>query len=1083
MRMRRVFDWSRKKHIREGKRQAIGEIKKNMETIKVTDKIQEIKTQIQKVTHKQLQQTQEKMKTDEMPELEEASLGVLLVRLHWSSIAAATDETKKKDMPALAESYGTLIKDTADKLNDHMEQVNQEGAEHRILHHVNQYEHILREVFPEVGSDSKRQEQDTKRVTTSEATPADEDQIREIIDKIKRDILSDVLMVINDNLSKQATKTSQQLTQEDRSEKKQEAGVPGGQGPPTPTVEEPEKKGQLDTAASDKANDQTDKVPEKNTETLDAFIKETIHKVQRYIQPRIERQLVINGIVDKIKTHLQSQKTLVIILKVDHKYVTEWEQTRNALSLLLPRVAIVMILKKTDNVQKRAKEEYCDPPEEPIDYSSLSAIYHDIVLEITSQQKNRGNYDPQIFRTILEQCEPYEFCMKVFAHTLYAKPKKSKEELHKLQSDLQELSPKSSRNSATKMLKFSYRDLPKEYKSCFLYLAIFPRGHQIRRSTLIGRWVAEGLITTEDWRWSTSVHKAEKCFDALINKWLIYPAEISATGRVKSCTVGDLVHEFITKIAKKQRIVETRLSHHLARHFSIFNDVHLRGSDKIDKFLERLSGSHQWCRLKVLDLEGCKCFEKKRRYLKNICNNISLLKYLSLRETDITWLPSEINNLRELEVLDIRQTKVAKSATKGLLLLKLKRLLAGHTNPSGDAGTSFPSHVLIPEKIEKMLDMEVLSNVKAQSSQDLKDIGKLWQLSKLGVVIEDKDHHKNLLQAISNLHECLRSLSITIEISKDSPKALGPIEQKKKHYVPKVLERLNITGIVVDKDLLDLLATSKTPLTKVTLSKTSLSRTVLELLSNSLPELCSLRLRHNTYTDDKLTFMKGEFQKLKYFLVEGSNNIEISFDNAAAPELEKIVLSFSNLQHINGVEHLSKLQELELITSTKSTNNNGGITGLADAAPSTPTIPDHLAAITATDHTPAAASAATPAVNDPAPSTAATANLAPSAPAASSPAPTNDPVPSAATTTGTPHSAPTTTSAAGTISPPSAPTTAAPTAAGANDPPVPSSTTATCPTPSAPSSTTTATIPSSSTSTTSNNNRVLFSKLLSDAKM
>ncbi|KAL6624864.1 hypothetical protein ACP70R_032185 [Stipagrostis hirtigluma subsp. patula] len=886
------YDWrairKRKWDIYFQKKELIGNMRENIQDMK--GKLENISSDLRdlqlKGDQRQLQVDLEQMK--DVDELNQKPLSVLLQLLLLQSGAAAAApqqyQVRNKIMHRLAAWYGHIIAKTARKIKQHMEvdakkETVKKPAEHMtaeeaagaakprtapILLYYTQYVRILRKVFPKISSDNSMPLQAQEQDTSTKTATMVEDQIKEMINKVT------------------------EMLQE----------VQGQEGKPDKT----QAAGELDSQGQ---------IPE-------ALVKEIEQKIKE-IKRGIKEQMKIKGIMDKIINHLSyDRKTLIILRIAEMMDGPRWEETRDALSLLGSRVAGALIITTTTSIQQA--KEFCYPPQEPIHYS-LVGFYHHTVIELTSQQKHEDKYNPQIFRDILEECEPHEFCMKIFAHALYANPKRSDEELQQLYHTLQDISQKSFVSIAMKMFKFSYNDLPKEYKSCLLYLAIFPQGHNIRRSTLIGRWVAEGLITKEDW--PTSVRQAERCFDTLIDRWLLHFGHTGATGKIKSCMVGGPVHGFITKIARKQHIVDARLSLHLARHFSIFNDVQLRGSDRVDKFLHRLSESSQLSLLKVLDLEGCRCFGgKNQRYLKDICSKMLLLKYLSLRGTNITELPSEINNLHELEVLDIRQTKVRASTTKHVLLLKLKRLLAGHTdlNPSttGTSRTEEFSSVRIPDKIEKMVNMEVLSNVKAsQTGEELKDIRKLWQLRKLGVVIDDKNSHlRYLLQVISDLHECLQSLSITLgrTLREDTPsiEELPEDIRRRLKYTPEVLESLSISGTTQKGPLLPFLVQDSNQLAKVTLSYTWLNQEDMNVLAK-LPKLLCVRLRHKAYTNSKLTFNKNEFANLKYFLVEGSNMSEISFEDEAAPDLEKIVLSYTDhLKSLAGVEGLPKLSEIEL---------------------------------------------------------------------------------------------------------------------------------------------------------------------------
>ncbi|KAL5204855.1 hypothetical protein ABZP36_009726 [Zizania latifolia] len=828
-----------------------------MEKIDVHDKIEKIKSKIRPI-----EKDWSKNKSDKLLDM---LCQALKLSMEWPD----------RGMSVLREQ---MIEEAARMLECHM---NPEDDMLPIILQSTQYQGILQKVFP---ASNKAQE----AITSS--APAVVVFSDEVIKEIK-----EITNTIRQLLPKP------QLP-EDNSDRKEQAATP-------PTG------GETGTGITNK------------DVTTAADIEEAEGKLYE-IGEQMENELFIKGIVDRISEYLKDQKTL-IVLQDDKNFISNWLDTRNALGLVDCAPGSAVIVTTKNNSIQRAKE-LCCPPGEPVTYS-LVGLYYDMALDLTRERKNNKQqqqddgicYDRETLHAILDRCDPHEFAMKIFVRDLYTNPDRSNEDLVNLLSELDSVGASSSSSNIanTIMIKFCYNNLPRDYTTCLLHLAIFPQGHSIRRSTAVGRWVAEGLITKQDW--AGAVRHAERCFDALIDRGLVRPDGVGDTGKIKSCIVDDLAYDFITKMARKEHFLDARLSHDWARHFSVFSELRLGASIGIQNFVRKIyKNAPQLPLIKGLDLEGCKWFNKNH-YLKNICNSILLLRYLSLRGTDVTHLPCEINNLRELEILDIRETQLVASDTRHVLLLKLKRLLAG-TNSDDDKCSST---VHIPSRIEKMVDMEVLSNVMASRRGDeLKGIKYLCRLRKLGVVIQDKDdHHEKLLTVISDLKDTIRSISITIQptITKregtaphtGKPLSLKSNVQDRLLRRSKRLESLSIKGQtrwVDDHDLLELLTQNATRLAKVTLNRTQLSQERFNKFAD-LDKLRCVRLRHEAYTSPKLTFNKDKFQHLRCLLIDDLQMTDtIDFEDGAAPELEKMALSSTSIKYLFGIGGLLELKELEL---------------------------------------------------------------------------------------------------------------------------------------------------------------------------
>ncbi|XP_034570070.1 disease resistance protein PIK6-NP [Setaria viridis] len=495
------------------------------------------------------------------------------------------------------------------------------------------------------------------------------------------------------------------------------------------------------------------------------------------------------------------------------------------------------------------------------------------------------------------------------------------------------------------MVQFCYEDLPRQYQSCLMSLSIFPQeGRTFKRTNLVRRWAAENFVSARDGL--AAVDEANRCFDALIARGLLQPADIGPAGKVRSCTLHRHVHSFITKMASYQTVTDntdlrSELAHRLSTRSGILQLLvenqaaansntcwgiihrhrHTPSGDLTHEVVTLLNllpaSSDQLGLVKLLDLEGCKGL--KKRHLKKICNKIFQLKYLSLRDTDATELPKEINKLRYLETLDIRQTKIKSFPANTIALPKLMHLLAGcidHESTQVIESDGRFSTVHLPSHVGSLTNMQVLSHVEVSETEsdtsELTDVGRKLHLRKLGVVIRGKDPRGVLLRVIGMLHESLCSLSVHLE----PVKAEGEVYSMEPQAhggdafdIPKSLESLNIKGVISE---LPTWIGQLHRLSKITLCRTSLREGDIQKLSE-LANLRCVRLWHQSYTNKKLTFNTREFRKLELLVVEDSGISDIHFANNAAPMLKKIVWNFTGAEvTLSGIQELLNLKEVHV---------------------------------------------------------------------------------------------------------------------------------------------------------------------------
>ncbi|KAL8544638.1 hypothetical protein ACS0TY_005028 [Phlomoides rotata] len=289
-----------------------------------------------------------------------------------------------------------------------------------------------------------------------------------------------------------------------------------------------------------------------------------------------------------------------------------------------------------------------------------------------------------IGRKILEKCHRLPLAITV-AGGLLKSQDESKSGWDRVLKQIENYHSETSEigKSVTPILELSYHNLPSHLKPCFLCLAFFEEGVVIKAKRLMHIWVALGLVQDGE---ESAEETARSYLDELINRNFVCLQNMAIYDKVRLCRVHDLLHELSIKKAKEEigfeRLVyneddqgsssssaaasSSKPRHRVVRGIekrSIQIDTSNQNKHIRSLFL-RVEGpntnayystSSYWKGfelLRILDIEG-----SRLQKLPSTIRSLIEIRYLRLKEEGELRLPSWLDALKNLEILDITDCK------------------------------------------------------------------------------------------------------------------------------------------------------------------------------------------------------------------------------------------------------------------------------------------------------------------------------------------------------------------------------------------------------------------------------------------
>ncbi|WVZ92626.1 LOW QUALITY PROTEIN: hypothetical protein U9M48_038675 [Paspalum notatum var. saurae] len=604
-------------------------------------------------------------------------------------------------------------------------------------------------------------------------------------------------------------------------------------------------------------------------------------------------------LIAKLKELLQEKRYLIVI--DDIWSISAWD----AIKYAFPENNLSSRIITTTRIVEVARSCCLDGNDRMYEMEALSDIHSKKLFfqRIFGYRNGCPDMLEHVSNKILKKCGGLPLAIISVSSLLANKPV-IKDEWEKVSRSIgSALDKNRSLEGMNSILSLSYNDLPPNLKTCLLYLSIFPEDYDIERVL----WIAEGFVCEE--RGLSKQEVAENHFYELINKSMVQPVDIGYDGKARACQVHDMMLELIisksvednftcvighgqTDSAKRQGLIRRLSVQHIDQEIaSVLADEDLRHVRSLTvttpSCTKHLPSLVEFETLRVIDFRGCKGLQE---YDMNGIDKLFQLKYLSLRGTDMSELPSGIVRLCGLETLDLRNTYITELPSGIAQLTKLQHLLIGRPHPWSNG---LVAHTVIPNGIGNMSNLRIITgfNISKSSLGAVEELGNLTGLNELYLQLdgqgsqEFKRHEEMLLSSLCKLGSCkLQSLWIRsgdstpllfLDYWSPLPSSLQRFRMTTDYYFPKVSKWI--------APALDNLAYLNINLVKATEEDLG--------ILGEMPALICLVLTFDTVQEERLTIRGIGFPCLKELSIE-NGGANLLFVEGALPKLEKLDLPF-----------------------------------------------------------------------------------------------------------------------------------------------------------------------------------------------